>query len=178
MEGGGSDDVEGIGLGIEHGKAVVVLGGNNDVFLASGFGERDDVMRIEASGVEFRRKSFIVGYRDGGAVHDPLADTGDLFAVPGSCGDRVEPPVDEHAETGRPPPLHTCIALGWCFCVLNGGDGMMVRRIDVISFELGERGGCDQKAGESGGKGATVQVHGASLGWNDDGRIVCEKAVV
>jgi len=178
MERGGCDDVEGIGLGIEHGKAVMVLGGDNDVLLASGFGEGDYVMRIEACGVEFRRKSFIVGYRDGSAVHNPLADTGNLLAVPCACRDGVKAPVDKHAESGRPPPLHTCIALGWCFGVLNGGDGMMVRGIDVISFELGERGGCDQKAGESGGKGSAVQVHGASLGWNDDGRIVCEKAVV
>lgn len=126
MEGSGGDNVEGVRLRVEHRKAVVVLGGNNDVFLASGFGEGDDVVRIEAGGIEFRRESFIVGYRDGSAVHDPLADAGDLFPVPGARRDRVEAPVNEHAEAGGPPPLHACIALGWGLGVLNSRDGMLV----------------------------------------------------
>ena len=54
MEGCGGDDVEGIGLGVEHGEAVVVLGGDDDVLHAGGFGEGDDVVGVEAGGVELR----------------------------------------------------------------------------------------------------------------------------
>jgi hypothetical protein len=32
----------------------------------------------------------------------------------------------------------------------------------VFAFDLSECGGSEQKAGESGGKGAAVQVHGKS----------------
>ena len=52
LEGRGGDDVEGVGLGVEHGEAVVVLGGDDDVLHAGGFGQRDDVVRAEAGGVE------------------------------------------------------------------------------------------------------------------------------
>ncbi len=34
LEGSCGDDVEGVGLGVEHGKAVVVLGGDDNVFHA------------------------------------------------------------------------------------------------------------------------------------------------
>ena len=74
MEGSGGDDVEGVRLGIEHGKAVVVLGGDDDVLHAGRFGERHDVVGVEAGGVELRGERLVVGHRDGGVVHDPLAD--------------------------------------------------------------------------------------------------------
>ena len=105
FEGSGGDDVEGVGLGVEHGEAVVVLGGDDDVLHAGGFGEGDDVVGAEAGGVELWGEGFVVGDGDGGVVHDPLADAGDLLAVPGAGGDGVEAPVDEHAEAGFAPPL-------------------------------------------------------------------------
>ena len=138
MEGGGSDDVERVCFGVEHGKAVVVFGGDDDIFLASGFGEGDDVVRIEAGGVEFGCESFIVGYRDRSAVHDPLAYSGNLLAVPGSGGDRVEAPVDEHAEAGCTPPCHASIAFSRSFGILNGLDGMIVGGGDTVALSLGE----------------------------------------
>ena len=38
------------------------------------------------------------------AVHDPLADAGDVLALPFAGGDRVEPPVDEEAVLGLLEP--------------------------------------------------------------------------
>ena len=51
LEGSGGDDVEGVDLGVEHGEAVVVLGGDDDVLHAGGFCEGDDVVRAEAVGL-------------------------------------------------------------------------------------------------------------------------------
>ena len=45
LERRGGDDVEGVGLRVEHGEAIVVLGGDDDVLHAGGFGEGDDVVR-------------------------------------------------------------------------------------------------------------------------------------
>ena len=76
MEGRGGDDVEGVCFGIEHGEAVVMLGGDDDVLHAGGFGQGDDVVRAEAGGVELACEGLVVGDRDGGVVHDPLAERG------------------------------------------------------------------------------------------------------
>jgi len=115
----------------------VVLGGDDDVLHAGGFGEGDDIVGAEGGGVEFGGEGFVVGYRDGGGVHDPLADAGDLFAVPCTGGDGVETPVDEHAEAGLAPPLHAGVALGWGFGVLNRGYRMGLRDgVGLVAFEL------------------------------------------
>jgi hypothetical protein len=82
LEGRGGDDVEGVGLGVEHGEAVVVLGGDDDVLHAGGFGEGDDIVRAEAGGVELRREGLVVGDGDGGVVHDPLADAREFACRP------------------------------------------------------------------------------------------------
>ena len=80
------NDVKRIRLRIEHGKAVMMLGGDDDVFHACRFRERDDIVRTERGRVELRRKLLVVCDRDGARVHDPLTDTGDLCALPGSGG--------------------------------------------------------------------------------------------
>src|SRR5580704_18925373 len=49
MKGCGCDDIKRIGLGIEHGKAVMMLGGDDDVFHAGRLGEGNNVMGIESS---------------------------------------------------------------------------------------------------------------------------------
>ena len=133
----GGDDVEGICLGVEHGEAVVVLGGDDDVLHAGGFGEGDDVVGAEGGWIELGSEGFVVGYGDGGGVHDPFTDAGDLLAVPRAGGDGVEAPVDEHAEAGLAPPLHASIALGWSLGVLDGGDGMFLGDGEgFVAFEL------------------------------------------
>jgi hypothetical protein len=134
-------------------------------------------VRVEAGGIEFGREGFVVGDGDGGGVHDPLADAGDLFAVPCAGGDGVEAPVDEHAEAGGTPPIHAGVALERGFGVLNGRHRMRGVGGDVFAFDLRKGGGNHQKAGESGSKGAAVQVHGESSEWNDDSGIVCEKSM-
>ena len=145
LEGGGGDDVEGVDLGVEHGEAVVVFGGDDDVLHAGGFGEGDDVVRAEAGGVELGGEGFVVGDGDGGVVHDPLADAGDLLAVPCAGGDGVEAPVDEHAEAGFAPPLHAGVFLGGGFGVLDGGDGV------VDGGGVGW-GACELRVGDGGGE--------------------------
>ena len=111
-------------------------------FIPADFGQRDDVVRIEAGGIELRGERLVVGDRDGGVVHDPFADARDLLAVPRACGNGVETPVDEHAEARFAPPCHACIALRRRFGVLHRGDGMM-RRLHVwfAAFQLRRRNG-------------------------------------
>ena len=119
FEGSGGDDVEGVDLGVEHGEAVVVFGGDDDVLHAGGFCEGDDVVRGEAGGIELGGEGFVVGDGDGEVVHDPLADVSGALAVPLASGDGVEAPVDEHAEAGFAPPFHAGVALGGGFGVLD-----------------------------------------------------------
>ena len=159
MEGRGGDDVERVRLGIEHGEAVVVLGGDDDVLHAGGLGQRDDVVRGEAGGVELRCERLVIRDGDGAVVHDPLADAGDLLAVPRAGGHGVESPVDEHAETRVAPPRHAGVFLRGRLGVLDGGDGMRNGR--------GRRGvlRVDERSGEKNGGGEqTGQFHGNSSG--------------
>ena len=158
LEGGGGDDVEGVGFGVEHGEAVVVLGGDDDVLHAGGFGEGDDVVGGEGGGVEAGGEGFVVGDGDGGVVHDPLADAGDVLAVPGAGGDGVEAPVDEHAEAGLAPPFHAGVALGGGFGVLDGGDGMGGGGGDAVAFELGVSGGGEEEAAAARSGAAASEV--------------------
>ncbi len=125
LEGSGGDDVEGVDLGVEHGEAVVVLGGDDDVLHAGGLGEGDDVVRAEAGGIELRGEGLVVGDGDGEVVHDPFADVVGALAVPFAGGDGVEAPVDEHAEAGIAPPCHARVALGGGLGVLDGGNRMI-----------------------------------------------------
>ena len=51
MKGRGGDDVEGICLGVEHGEAVMMFRGDDDVFHPRRLGERDDIVGVEAVGL-------------------------------------------------------------------------------------------------------------------------------
>ncbi len=149
LEGSGGDDVEGVDLGVEHGEAVVVLGGDDDVLHAGGFGEGDDVVGGEAGGIEVFGEGFVVGDGDGEVVHDPLADVVGALAVPLAGGDGVEAPVDEHAEAGFAPPCHAGVALGGGFGVLDGGDGVvggLGDRWAAFELRVAERCGGEERA--------------------------------
>ena len=174
-EGSGGDDVEGIDLGVEHGEAVVMLGGDDDIPHAGGFCESDDIVGTEAGGIEVFGEGFVVGDGDGEIVHDPLADVGGALTVPLPGRDRVEAPVDEHAEACIAPPLHACIALGRGLFILDGGNRMVDRLGDrCAAFELrvAERCGGKEKGG---GDAAEGSVQGCpSVVFRCRG-IVCEK---
>ena len=164
FEGSSGDDVEAVDFGVEHGEAVVVLGGDDDVLHACGFCEGDDVVGAEAGGIELGGEGFVVGDGDGEVVHDPLADVGGALAVPLAGGDGVEAPVDEHAEAGFAPPLHAGVALGGGFGVLVGGDGVVGRLGDgCAAFELRVAEGCGGEE-KGGGDGATNSVQSGSSG--------------
>ena len=143
MKGRGVDDVERIGLGVEHGEAVVVLGGDDDVLHAGGLGQRHHIMRIEAGGLNLRRQSLVVGDRDRAVVHDPFADARNLLAVPRAGGNGVEAPVDEHAEAGVAPPAHARVPLGRRLRVLDCSHRMV--RIGGNVLVLGLRPGRECK---------------------------------
>ena len=85
---------------------------------------------LKPVGLNCGGEGLVVGDGDGGVVHDPLADAGDLLAVPVAGGDGVEAPVDEHAEAGFAPPLHAGVASGRGFrCPgWRGRDGGRARR--------------------------------------------------
>ena len=112
-------------------------------------------MRVEAGGVELWSEGFVVGDGDGGVVHYPLADAGDLLAVPCAGRDGVEAPVDEHAEAGFAPPLHAGVLLSGGLGVLAGGDGVVdgggvgggACELRVADGAGGEKGDCDSAEG-------------------------------
>lgn len=165
MEGSGGDDVEGIDLGVEHGEAVVMLGGNDDVLHAGSLGEGNDVMRGEAGGVELLCEAFVVGDGDGEIVHDPLTDVGGALTVPLACGDGVEAPVDEHAEAGLAPPGHASVALRGGFGVLDCRDRMICGGgVGFAALELGKAERCRGGEEESGCDAAMQKIHGRSFG--------------
>ena len=140
-----------------------MLGGDDDVLHAGGFGEGDDVVCTETGGIEVFGEGLVVGDGDGEIVHDPLADMGGALTVPLPGRDRVEAPVDEHAETGLAPPLHARIALGWSLSVLDGGNRMVDRLRDrCAAFELGVAERCGGEKEGCGGDGATSSVQGDS----------------
>lgn len=139
VEGCGGDDIEGVDLGVEHGEAIVVLGGDDDVLHAGALGERHDVVRGEAGGIELLCEALVVGDGNGEVVHDPFADVSGALAVPLSGGDGVEAPVDEHAESGIAPPGHACIALSGRLGVLNGGNRVIGGSgVGLAALELGK----------------------------------------
>ena len=84
LKGRGGDDVEGVDFGVEHGEAVVMLGGDDDVLHAGGFGEGDDVMRVEAGGIELRGESLVVctGMEALFMIHSPMSGICLPFQVP------------------------------------------------------------------------------------------------
>ena len=118
FEGGGVHDIEGVG-GLEHGETVMVLGGDDHVFLAGVLGEFDEVIGVELGGVELVGVLFVLGGGDLGVVLDPLAEVGNIAALVDAGGSGVDAPVDEHAETGFAPPLHAGVFL---FLGLGGLD--------------------------------------------------------
>lgn len=110
MEGRRVDDVVLAGLGVEHGKTVVMFSGDDDVLHAGVLGDGDPLVRVEPDGVEFIGEFLVVFDGNFGVVHDPLADAGDFFAIPIAGGQRIEAPVDEHAETRVAPPVEAAFA--------------------------------------------------------------------
>ncbi len=124
MEWCGLDDIKGICFGVEHGEAIMMFGGDDDVSHSRRLGQCNDVMGIEARGIKLCREPLVVGHRDGACVHDPFANARDPLALPGSCRDGVKTPVDEHAEACFPPPRHACVTLRRRLGILDRSHGM------------------------------------------------------
>jgi len=137
VEGGCVDDVEGIGLGVEHREAIVVLGCDDDVLHPRSFGQGNDVMSVEACWIEFAREGLVIGNGNGTPIHDPFADAGHLFAIPCACGNRVETPVNEHAKSRVAPPSHTRIMLRRGFRILDGFHMVLIGHVVVLAGNLG-----------------------------------------
>ncbi|OPZ07697.1 MAG: hypothetical protein BWZ10_02779 [candidate division BRC1 bacterium ADurb.BinA364] len=106
-EGRGVDDVIGAGLRMVHREAVMVLGGDDQIFHPRVFGHGHPFLGVELRGIESPGEFFVFGDGDFGALHDPLANAGNLLVFPDARGNGVEAPVDEHPEPGFAPPLHS-----------------------------------------------------------------------
>src|SRR5262245_45328275 len=113
-----------------------MLGGDDDVFHACLFGERDYFFGVELGGVKFLGVRGVNVDGDFGFVQEPLADAGVLFAVVGACRNGVDAPMNEHAEASFAPPLHAGIVLGLRFGAHVAGDigGFFVRFFVVFLF--------------------------------------------
>ena len=111
-EGRGIDDVVVAAGGVEQGEAVVVFGSDHDVLLARLLGQSHPGAGIEPRWVEPGGQSLVLRRRNPGPAHDPFGDAGIGLPFPPTAGQGVEPPMDEHPEPGRPPPLQCVMILG------------------------------------------------------------------
>ena len=104
----------------------MVFAGNNDVVHAGVLGDFDPLVGVEFDGIEFLGKPFVFGAGDFATVHDPLADAAHGLVVVKAGGNRIDTPMNEHAELGLAPPTHARVALGLGFRLVarlsGGGD--------------------------------------------------------
>src|SRR5579859_3110642 len=157
------DDIEGIGLGIEHGKAVMVLGCNYDVFHPRRLGQTYDLGSAELRRIEAWRQRLVVRHRNCGRIHDPLADPWYLFTIPAPCWNGIESPMDEHAETGFSEPLHPLAILSGRFSVLDGTHSMRAACLNMAALKL--RPGLQRVAYHSPGCSQGAGLENASPGY-------------
>ena len=94
-------------LRVEHAEPVVVFGGDHQVPLAGSSGERRPRVGVKLDRVELTRERFVLRNRNARAVHDPLADSGDVLAVPFAGRNRVQPPMDKQPEARLAEPVQT-----------------------------------------------------------------------
>ena len=81
-------------------------------FMPASLAVRTHSSALNLTGLNSLAKCAVFGDGDLAVVHDPLADTFDLLALVGAGRDRIDAPMDEHAEAGLAPPFHAGVALG------------------------------------------------------------------
>ena len=84
LEGGPIDDVVFADLGVIHGEAVMMFGGDDHIFHAGGLGEGDPGFGVEMHGIELMGAFAIFGDGNVEALHDPFGFgvRGNLLALP------------------------------------------------------------------------------------------------
>jgi len=75
------------------------------------FGQANPFVGIEFDRVKLGGVLTVIGDGDFAAVHDPLANALDLFALIGAGGHGINAPMNEHAEAGLAPPVHARVPL-------------------------------------------------------------------
>ncbi len=85
----GIDDVVAARLRFEHGKAVVMLRRDRQVFHSRVCGELCPLIGVEFDRIELSGKLFVLLHRNLRAIHDPFADARNLLSLPGSRRNRV-----------------------------------------------------------------------------------------
>ena len=119
-------------------------------FMPASLASAHPFVGVELDRVELLGVRAVFGDGDLAAVHDPLADAGDLLAVVGAGGDGIDAPVDEHAEPGLAPPGHAGVALGGRLVGVGIGLDDLGRALDVERDDRGGlvRGGGGQADGD------------------------------
>src|SRR5215470_10195091 len=102
-----------------------MLGSDHHVFHARVFGDTHPLTRVKPHGIKLRRKLFVVGARNVGPFHDPLADAVGTESFVLTRRNRVESPVNEHTEARLTPPTHPLVAFYFAFW--SGDFGCQVR---------------------------------------------------
>jgi len=91
---------------MKHGEAVMMFRGDNHVSLAGGFRSAHPAFGVEVNRIELFGELLILGDRNFRTVHDPFANTGNLFTLPFTCRNSIEAPMDKHAEARVTEPRH------------------------------------------------------------------------
>ena len=70
------DHVEGVGLGAEHRKSIMMFGGNHEVLHARFFRQTDKFICVEFDWIKLRRVLLVLGDRNLAAAHHPFSAVG------------------------------------------------------------------------------------------------------
>ncbi len=82
LEGGGVHDIVFAGFGMVHGKAVMMLAGDDDIFHPGVFSHFHPFFGVKLDRIELGGQLFVFLHWDFGAVHDPFPDPADRLPLP------------------------------------------------------------------------------------------------
>ena len=103
--------IEGTDRALEQRKPVVVFGSYDNVPHSRILRQAHNGVGVKAYRIELLCQFGILGHRNLGLVHDPLAVTGHLPPFPFSSRNGKRPKVNEHPKAAVTPPCHAGIAL-------------------------------------------------------------------
>jgi hypothetical protein len=135
LERSGIHHIEGICLAVEHSKAIMVLGGENEVFHTCILSQGNPLVRIEVNGIEALGKLGIFRIGDGHEALDPLCIVPDPTAPPFTGQQRVKTPMGHHTILGLFEPgsvIHKETSV--FFSVYHGGAAVSTQEKAQLFF--------------------------------------------
>jgi hypothetical protein len=134
MPGSGVHHVVIVDFGRPHGKAVVMLGGNDDIFHSGVPGKAHPGIGIEIRWIkitgDFPAINRARNFHD---ALDMLGITPDRFALPGAAGIGIDAPMNEHAKPRVTPPSEPVVQIRPRIAPPLGIGTVFGRQVKVVS---------------------------------------------